>query len=61
MTERGAKHLLLLSRSGESNEDARDFVNEFPNVSIASLRCDLSDEQTLSCTLGEYATKMPAV
>ena len=61
MIEWGAKYLLLLSRSGGSNEDARDFMNEFPNVSIASPRCNISDEQTLSCTLGEFATKMPAV
>ena len=61
MIERRAKHLLLLSRSGGSNEDARELVEEFQDVSIAAPRCDVSDEHTLACTLEEYRTRMPPI
>ena len=61
MVERGARHLLLLSRSGGSDGDARGFVDEFHDVKIATPRCDVGDEQALVCTLEEYATKMPPV
>ncbi len=61
MIERGARHLLLLSRSGGGDEDAKEFVDEFHDVKIATPRCDVGDEQELVCILGEYATKMPPV
>lgn len=61
MIERGARHLLLLSRSGGSDEEARGFVDEFHYVKIATPRCDVSDEQALGCILEECAAKMPPV
>ena len=61
MIERGARHLLLLSRSGGSSEAAREFVKEFPDVNIAAPRCDVSDGHTLARTLEEYATRMPPI
>ena len=61
MIERGAKHLLLLSRSGGKNEDARDFVNGFQDVSIAAPRCDVSDAHALARTLEEYTTRLPPI
>ena len=61
MIERGAKHLLLLSRSGGSDKDARDFVNEFQDVSIAVPRCDVRDEHTLACVLEGNSTRMPPI
>ena len=52
---------MLLSRSGGSGDDARKFVDEFPDVKIATPQCDISDEQALATTLEEYAAKMPPI
>ena len=61
MIEKGARHLLLLSRSGGNNEEAREFLNEFQHVSIAAPRCDVSDGHILARTLEEYITRMPPI
>ena len=65
MIERGAKYLLLLSRSGASSRIAKEFVAEFDHddddVRIETPSCDVSDEQALASTLKKYATTMPPV
>ncbi|EPS35452.1 hypothetical protein H072_11126 [Dactylellina haptotyla CBS 200.50] len=53
MAERGAKHLVLLSRSGARAEDAKAFVKELQDMGVNCLApaCDISNKDTLKETL----------
>ncbi|KAI1775035.1 hypothetical protein F4818DRAFT_451955 [Hypoxylon cercidicola] len=63
MVDRGAKHLVLLSRSGVNSEPARHVVEELVNrgASIAAPVCDVSSVDSLKAILTEYSLTMPRI
>lgn len=63
MMRRGAKHLLLLSRSGARSEAALALLEELESngVEAAAPPCDISDETALSSILSYCSQRMPRV
>lgn len=63
MMSRGAKHLLLLSRSGTKDEAATALLDELKEngVNAAAPPCDISDEAALVSVLAKYAQAFPPV
>ena len=62
MADRGAQHLLLLSRSGP-NDTHSSFLSEMRSrgVQLETPLCDVSDAAQLQKVLSEYAAKMPRI
>ena len=64
MADRGAGHILLLSRSGtESNEAAHDLIAHMTSrgIQILAPRCDLTNEAMVSAVMSECAHLMPPI
>lgn len=63
MANRGAKHLILLSRSGATRDSAKELVEglEAANVKVATPPCDVSDMDSLTQVLNECLTDMPSI
>jgi hypothetical protein len=63
MVSRGARHLILLSRSGSNTTAAQDLVAELKSqgVSVATPRVDISDLSALQQILSGLAKAMPPI
>ncbi|KAF4965561.1 hypothetical protein FSARC_6646 [Fusarium sarcochroum] len=63
LVDRGARNLVLISRSGPRSAEAQAFVKGLrqKGVSVATPRCDVSDYESLRCALTECAKSMPPV
>lgn len=63
MATRGAKYLLVPSRSGAASAAAAEVVRELSdqNVVVSTPRCDLSSKDSLSRILAESATTLPPI
>ncbi|OCL05917.1 reducing type I polyketide synthase [Glonium stellatum] len=62
MVERGAKHLILLSRSAEADSNIA-FLNELEAAGskVLARNCDVADKSGLAQVMSECAKKMPPV
>lgn len=63
MTERGAKNLIVPSRSGASSKAAREVLEELAARGVTAIapKCDVSSESSLASTLAECAKSMPPI
>ncbi|KAK2612526.1 hypothetical protein QQS21_001464 [Conoideocrella luteorostrata] len=63
MVDRGAKHLLLLSRSGPKSEAANTLVEELcrKGVQVCHPACDIASEDAIAGVLKEVAITMPTI
>ncbi|KAI1452810.1 polyketide synthase PksD [Annulohypoxylon moriforme] len=63
MALKGAKHLMILSRSGNASQSARDLVDELVknNVEVITPKCDVSSENALRQVLEQYEKTMPPI
>jgi aryl carrier-like protein len=63
MADRGAKHLIVPSRSGASSKAAGDMVAQLQarGVNVVAPKCDVSDAASLGSLLGECSTTMPPI
>lgn len=63
MASRGARHLILLSRSGARTEDAETFIHELEakGARIYAPACDISDKSALEDVIAYCAEKMPPI
>ncbi|KAI1810422.1 KR domain-containing protein [Poronia punctata] len=63
LATKGAKHLIVPSRSGAVSQDAIQVVNELGayGVSVAAPVCDCSSKVMLSRVLGECSNTMPPI
>ena len=63
MVNRGARNLILLSRSGPCNEIAKLFMEELENqgVRIESPSCDVANRESLYSYLKHCAKTMPQI
>lgn len=61
MPEKGARNLILVSRSGVTDEDARQKVRDLKNagVTIEVCSCDLGDASEVERTLAPVLKRMP--
>ncbi|KAJ5758194.1 uncharacterized protein N7511_006888 [Penicillium nucicola] len=61
--DRGARHLLLLSRSGGQGEKTRALINRLAErgVKVMAPACDVSDEGALQNALKKCASEMPPI
>ncbi|KAJ4350431.1 uncharacterized protein N0V89_009052 [Didymosphaeria variabile] len=61
--ERGAKNLILLSRSGLKRGDAVALVQELRHlgVTVEAPECNICDKEKLQAVLEEYGKTMPAI
>lgn len=63
MVSKGARHLILLSRTGATTAAAAKLVDSLKQdgVNVAAPKCDVSNESSLSSVLQEYAHTMPPI
>lgn len=63
MVSKGAKHLIVLSRSGATTDVAIKTVHDFEKrgVRIAALACDAASREALVATLDSCASTMPPI
>jgi NAD(P)-dependent dehydrogenase (short-subunit alcohol dehydrogenase family) len=63
LVDRGARHLILVSRSGPKSATAQKLLLELEEkgVHVQTPRCDISDEQALRCALATCEVRMPPV
>lgn len=63
MTDRGAKNLIVPSRSGASSKAAREVIDELTarGVNAIAPKCDVSSETSLASMLEECAKTMPPI
>ena len=63
IVEVGARHLIVLSRSGLVTSAARSLIAEVEamGVEIVAPRCDITDAAFLKKTLEELSERMPAI
>ena len=63
MAGRGARNLILLSRSGASRDPAKELLKdlEAANVKVATPKCDVSNLLALEGVLQECMTHMPLI
>jgi NAD(P)-dependent dehydrogenase (short-subunit alcohol dehydrogenase family) len=61
--ERGARNLILLSRSGPLNPHAHDLVRELEakGARIVTPACDITDRECLKTVLLEFGQTMPPI
>lgn len=61
--ERGAKNLILLSRSGMRNEAAAKMIQELNEAGahVEAPSCDIADANALKAVLDKYAEIMPPI
>lgn len=62
MSQRGAKNLILLSRSGPKSQAAKDLLKELAarGARAAAPKCDISSSESLSRALRE-CSEMPQI
>ncbi|KAJ5091765.1 hypothetical protein NUU61_006635 [Penicillium alfredii] len=63
MPQKGAKHLVLVSRSGASTEKAQQTVQDLKSegVTVEVCRCDVSNQQSVEQNLAPLLSRMPPV
>ncbi|KAI1076952.1 polyketide synthase PksD [Whalleya microplaca] len=63
MARKGAKYLLVLSRSGATSDSAATTVNELTEmgVKVMALKCDISVQESLSRALDDCNRSMPPI
>nr|ALQ32787.1 putative polyketide synthase [Fusarium bulbicola] len=63
MTSRGAKNLILLSRSGTTRPAAQELMKELEDAGVAAAapQCDVSDRAALERVLSDCAKTMPPI
>lgn len=63
MVDRGARHLIVPSRSGASSQEAADTLAGLTQrgVQVAAPRCDVSSSADLEAMLRDCAATMPPV
>ncbi|KAH8689590.1 hypothetical protein BGW36DRAFT_330426 [Talaromyces proteolyticus] len=63
MADRGAKHLITLSRSGATSKAGAQKIAELTasGVKVFSAKCDVSSEKDLASTLAELSRTMPPI
>jgi NAD(P)-dependent dehydrogenase (short-subunit alcohol dehydrogenase family) len=63
MASRGARHLLVISRSGARSEPARQLSVELSElgVNMVAPTCDITQADSLANVLKEYASKLPPI
>lgn len=63
MADRGARNLIVLSRSAKAQEKASPFVAEMDKVGckVRAVGCDISDLSQLEIALGACAGEMPPI
>lgn len=63
MMGRGAKHMMLLSRSGPKTEAAQVLLQELKanGVNVVAPPCDISDEVTLVSVISRYSSFLPPI
>jgi short-subunit dehydrogenase len=63
MASRGAKNLILLSRTGATRESAMELVAdlEAKQVNVATPPCDVTNAETLESALNKCLTHMPPI
>jgi len=61
LAEKGARHLILISRSGPSDDDARAAIADLQarGVNVVAAACDVTDRQALADLLAQTAATMP--
>lgn len=63
LVQRGAKYLILLSRSGSSSGANKTFVTELEDLGVKVLapKCDITDKKIIQAVLNEASKTMPPV
>jgi hypothetical protein len=61
MVGRGARNLILLSRTGPGNKHAQSLKAELEGARVETPACDISDIFSLERCLGYYQTDMPPI
>ncbi|KAI0480938.1 polyketide synthase [Xylariaceae sp. FL0804] len=63
MVARGARNLILLSRSGAVTDSARELVRELESIcdNVATPACDVADRALLEQTIADCMKRMPAI
>ncbi|KAJ6096143.1 reducing type I polyketide synthase [Penicillium sp. IBT 16267x] len=63
MVERGARYLLLLSRSGPKSEPAREMIEDLRGLGVQLFTplCDVASVDSLAAVLAECAATMPPI
>ena len=63
MADRGAKHLIVPSRSGASSKAAADMITQLQarGVTVVAPKCDVSDTASLSSLLDECSKTLPPI
>ena len=63
MVQRGARNLLILSRSGLQSKAARDIHNELIALGsrVEAPPCNIADADALKTTLASYSQIMPPI
>ncbi len=61
LVEKGARHLILIGRSGANNDEAQAALAQWAleGVDVYAAACDVSDQQALALLLTECQTHMP--
>lgn len=63
MVRRGAKYLILLSRSGSTRDTAKELLSELEaeGVQVAAPQCDVTSAEALKQVLDDCSKTMPPV
>ncbi|KAH8707077.1 hypothetical protein GQ44DRAFT_831130 [Phaeosphaeriaceae sp. PMI808] len=63
MAERGAAHLILLSRSGTQTEAAKSFVSKLQSqgVQVFAPHCDITDEKVVAAVIHQAQLHLPPI
>jgi acyl transferase domain-containing protein/NADPH:quinone reductase-like Zn-dependent oxidoreductase/thioesterase domain-containing protein/SAM-dependent methyltransferase/acyl carrier protein len=63
LADRGAKHLVMLSRSGPKTDHAREALDKMRSlgVEVRVAKCDINDPETLAKLLAEVRDEMPPI
>ncbi|TVY80408.1 Highly reducing polyketide synthase azaB [Lachnellula suecica] len=63
MAQRGAKNLILLSRSGPASQSAAKLLTELRNIGVRveAPKCDVSSRDSLKDVLSTFAKSMPPI
>jgi NAD(P)-dependent dehydrogenase (short-subunit alcohol dehydrogenase family) len=63
MASKGAKNLILLSRSGSSSQAAKEVLAELTKAGVHAIapQCDVSSRTSLSTALEECGRTMPSI
>ena len=63
LADRGAKHLVMLSRSGPKTDHAREALDELRElgVEVRVAKCDINDADTLAKLIADVREEMPPI